>query len=275
MPKKRVIRKTLQIDVLGDGLSGLKELSKDEQEGAGFFDDGRGGFTIGSPRLPNELDGEMQDWRSDRSLLDEWKVNLEIRLTCDPQGKAYLEVQRPGSGRFHRFEFSGISFEDLVSVTGRFNNAFGDSVIYDSLYPLFFALYYSKISNKEEREGHFKQVLDKFKEQFSSIFKPKEYKVINEEQKRGLTVILEQRKEVGRRKGTKKRRELSENEKQRKKDRALLIVEAVRVTPKIDNKTALARHIGISRGTLSRWLLELGVDSPAKFDSFIRKALRN
>lgn len=275
MPKKRVIRKTLEIDVLGDGLSGLKELSKDEQEDVGFFDDGRGGFTIGTPRQPNEFDGEMKDWRLDRSLLDEWKVNLEIRLTCDPQGKAYLEVQRPGAGRFHRFEFSGIRFDDLVRVTGQFNNSFGDSMIYDCLLPLFFALYYSKLPKKEEREAHLQRLLDKFKEQFSSILKPKEYKIINEEQKRGLKIIVEQRKEVGRRTGTKKRRELSANEKQRKKDRKGLIVDAIRLTPKIDNKTDLARHIGISRGTLSRWLLELGVDSPVKFNDFIRKALRN
>lgn len=170
--KPKATSEVIEIDLLRTDPAELAKTAKEEgldRRGIYPAKDDKG-VSFGSPRQPREHCGEgLSELGEERGLFDQWKLNLDIRVSYDREGKTYLEVARPGSGTFHQFEFSGIEFDDVIQATGKFNNEFETFLIYYGLCPLFSALYRSRHTKKQDRLD----ALETLNEHFSSFFKSK------------------------------------------------------------------------------------------------------
>lgn len=171
--KSKVTREVLKLEIGKTSVEDLAKLSEaDGLENAYPMQDGSG-VTFGQPRQPNEHLGEgLPELGDDRGLLDQWNLNLDIRVSYENKGTAFLEVARPGSGTFHRFEFSGIEYTDARRAAGQFNNCFVDFLIYYGISFLFEAHYLARME-KKDREEAYAAILESFENYFKSILKPK------------------------------------------------------------------------------------------------------
>ena len=78
--------------------------------------------------------------------------------------------------------------------------------------------------------------------------------------------------EVGRNKGTKKPRKLSEREIKNHKARKGKIIEAMQKAANSENKSELAKIIGVSTPTLRNWLKSIDIQNNRNFYDLIRFA---
>lgn len=212
-PKPKVSSRRLTINLpTADPDSLSKGLGKDELESFGLYAyeaEGVRGFTIGTPLQPREHRGEgLPELGDNRGLIDQWNLNLDIRVSYDGDGKTYLEIARPGSGTFHRFEFGGIEFDEAIRATGKFNNRFETFLIYYGLSPLFSALYRSRHSEKKDRLDTLETLKEHYENVFKSILNPKRTREIeSREMKSGIQVTNYERIESGREPQTKDQKE--------------------------------------------------------------------
>ncbi len=171
--KPKVSSKRYEIDITRTDPADIAKFA-DTPEGkdSPFFaaPDGQG-VTIGRSR---EYEGKgLPDWKNDRQLFAELNLNFVVRVTCDREGITYLEIHQAGHQTYFKFPFKGIEYKDLFSIVPDFEQLLSRFLIRFGIYPLFWALYRAKESEKEKREDAYNSIKGNFEIFFKKILKPK------------------------------------------------------------------------------------------------------
>lgn len=179
MPKKKptIISKEYKIENLErfDPAEIARFADKPEGKDSPFFATPDGlGVTIGRSLEDGEYEGkELPEWKNDRQLFVELNINFVVRVTCDREGTTYLEIHQAGHQSFYSFHFKGIEYRELFSIVPDFEQRLSRFLIRLGIYPLFWALYREKESDKAKRSDAYEAIADYFEIFFKKILKPK------------------------------------------------------------------------------------------------------
>lgn len=287
-PKPKLVSRTLELEAGKAGAAELAELAKaDALAEFGIYPMADGsGVTFGRSLGYGEHEGDgLPDWKADRQLLIEQNLNFVVRVTCDAEDTTYLEIHQEGHQSYFRFPFKGIQVHDLLRIAdletrlsrdlysvADFENGLSNFLILYGIYPLFWAFYRSKESERDERTKAYDKIKTNFENFFKVILKPKGRREIGtREIEPGIEITSYSRIETGREPGTTGTRTLSAKEQERKSLRLRKIADAIRQAKNNENKTELAELIGISQRTIRRWLQDIGINSEKGFYDLIRK----
>ncbi len=199
--KPTVSSKRYEIDITQTDPADIAKFA-DTPEGkdSPFFaaTDGQG-VTVGRSLDYGECEGVgLPDWKTDRQLFVELNLNFVVRVTCDQKGVTYLEIHQAGHQSFYSFQFKGIEYKDLFSIAPNFEQRLSRFLIQKGMYPLFWALYREKETDKDKRCEAYDKITANFEIYFKNILKPKREREIESKESDGLKITSYERIETGR-----------------------------------------------------------------------------
>lgn len=279
MKKPKSHRKELQFEINGNSTETLKKIDEDVLKNEfgiyKFKAGGVEGFTMGRTLGYHELDGEGLPIKKDsKSHHKEFNLSFDVRMSHDGKGNVEFLVAEKGAGTHFKFPLKNLTAMQAQFALAEFEQRMIHSYITQTLYYIAWACYRKQDDSVYKRKESYDNIITNLENHFRNILNRKSEKIVNVVEKDGYKFTTYEQNRNGRNKGTKKPRQLSKREIENQANRKQKIIKAIEEAIDSQNKTHLARIIGISRPTLQNWLKGIGIENKEDFYRFIRFAER-
>ena len=275
--KANICRKEIQFQIGGEnGISNPfnQIINSDLGKEFGITRLGENHIALGTPLSSHEIEGEgLPTEKDSRAQHKEYNLNIDLRLSHDGNGNVEFIVAKKGTGRHSKFPLiKGLNPEQAEIALVKFEQQMTFSYIPLTLYHIASACYRRQEDDAHKRKEHFDRIINNFENYFRNILNRRGEKIVNEVEENGYKITTYERIEIGRNKGTIKNRKPSKREIENHNKRKPKILEAIREAINSENKSELAKIIGITRPTLQTWLKSIGIENEESFHRLIRFA---